>query len=118
MSYLDLDGIRSAFANHLIKHRRYSKAEAAMVVSDFPDSYTNCYLMEKYDSECEIDGKKYEKRINYTIFDRVGIKAPTFYFYTFYRSEDVADHKVGSYMKARKLYQVENLDMDDFPKLK
>lgn len=44
------------------------------------------------------------------------IFAPDFMFYTYYCLEDMQGHSVGEYRKARKLYQVTNIDKDDFPK--
>ena len=38
-----------------------------------------------------------------------------FRFYTYYAAEDIPNHLVGEYMAARKLYQVEDLDEEDFP---
>lgn len=114
--YLDEKGIKEAFAKHLITHRGYSKTEAAMAVSDFPDSYTLPYLDEDYVGEETIDGVSYEKYSSYTCLWRVGIAdVPMFRFYTYYNSDDVRDNLVGSYINAHKLYQVDNLDDDDFP---
>lgn len=117
MAYLDIDGIKQAFAEHMKKYRGYSDEEAAMAVSDFPDPYENCYLREEYIKDCEVDGVSYEKNASFTAFWRIGLDdVPMFRFYTYYRSEDIEGHTVGEYMKARKLFQVDDLDCSDFPK--
>ena len=41
MEYLDLDGIRDAFAKHLMQYRGYTNDEAKLAVSDFPDPFEN-----------------------------------------------------------------------------
>ena len=47
MKYLDTQGIKDAFAAHLMEKRGYTKDEAEMAVSDFPDPYGLPYLYEK-----------------------------------------------------------------------
>lgn len=114
---LDISGIKQAFAEHMKKYRGYSEEEAAIAVSDFPNPYHNCYLVETYLEDCEIDGVGYEKNACYTAFWRIGLKdVPMFRFYTYYRNEDIPNHLVGEYMEARKLFQVDELDLSDFPK--
>lgn len=116
MSYLDLEGIRAAFAGHLMEYRGYTKAEAEFAVSDFPDPYSCCYLFENYVENCMIDGEEYEKNASYTDFRHMGaVDEPPFCFYTYYRRADIRKHTVGEYMKAGKLYQREGLDIRDFP---
>jgi len=115
MKYLDLEGIKKAFGEHLKKYRGYSDDEAEMATSDFPDPYSNCYLNEDFVEECEIDGVDYEKNISYCDLGRIGMRIPPFCFYTYYRGEDIEDHTVGSYKSARKLFQVEDLELEDFP---
>lgn len=116
--YLSVEEIKKAFAHHLMKYRGYSEAEAEMAVYDFPDPYSNCYLNEDFIEHVEIDGISYEKNASSTSLWRVGIEdVPEFFFYTYYRDEDIPNHKVGEYKKAQKLYQVENLDKGDFPKM-
>ena len=115
MSYLNLDEIKAEFGNHLTAHLGYSKAEVAIAVSDFPDPYSNCYLNEEFVGKFVIDGEEYEQYASYTNFERVGIEAPAFCFYTFYCKADLPNSNVGEYRKARKLYQVEDLDDTDFP---
>ena len=119
MNYLNIDGIKQAFASHLMKHRGYTIEEADIAVSDFPDSYSSCYLDESYIGSCEIDGVAYKQYASNTVLWRVGIhNAPNFFFYTYYREEDVESGTVGSYMNARKLFQIDDLDEEDFPLLK
>lgn len=116
MAYLDIHGIKQAFAEHMKKYRGYSDEEAAIAVSDFPDPYGNCYLDEDYLEDCEIDGVEYEKNASHTAFWRIGINdVPMFKFYTYYCMDDIPNHKVGEYMNARKLFQVDDLDASDFP---
>ena len=116
MKYLDTKGIKNAFAAHLIKYRGYTKDEAEMAVSDFPDSYSLPYLYEDYIDDVTIDGKEYEMRASYTMLWECGILGvPMFRFYTYYLSEDIPNNTVGEYVNARKLFQVEDLDEDDFP---
>ena len=116
MSYLNLKGIRAAFAQHLRKYRGYSDVEAAMAVADFPDPYNLPYLEEEFISDEEIDDKEYEKYASVANLQLCGIDdVPVFKFYTYYNADDVASHKVEAYMRARKLYQVDDLDEDDFP---
>ena len=117
MKYLDTQGIKDAFAAHLMEKRGYTKDEAEMAVSDFPDPYALPYLYEKYLDNIMIDGKEYEKRASYTWFIVCGFyDLPMFRYYTYYLQEDVPNHKVGEYMNARKLYQTEDLDDADFPR--
>jgi hypothetical protein len=109
MKYLNIDEIKQAFAEHLMKHRGYTAEEADMAVFDFPDPYSNCYLDESYIGSCEIDGVTYKKYATSTDLWRVGIhNTPNFFFYTYYREED-SDYK---------LYQIDDLYEDDFPLLK
>jgi hypothetical protein len=116
MKYLDTNGIRNAFAKHLIEHRGYTKDEAAMATFDFPDPYNLPYLCEEYVGEEMIDGINYEKDACYTELWRCGISdVPMFRFYTYYAIDDIPNHQVGEYMEARKIYQVDDLDEEDFP---
>ena len=116
MSYLELDGIKAAFAEHMMMHRGYSREEADMAVSDFPDPYSNCYLDEDFVGDCEIDGEEYGQYACYTNLWRVGIVGmPEFRFYTYYRRSDIPNNRVGEYKKAKKLYQIDDLDKADFP---
>lgn len=118
MKYLCMDEIKEAFAQHLMKYRGYTAEEADMAVSDFPDPYSNCYLDESYIDTCEIDGVSYQKYASNTDLWRVGIhNVPNFFFYTYYREEDVEGHTVGDYMNAQKLFQIDDLDDEDFPLL-
>ena len=114
--YLDEQGIKDAFAAHLMKSRGYSADEAMLAVSDFPDPYRLPYLDEDFVGDVTIDGVDYEKRASYTCLWKVGMDdVPMFRFYTLYREEDIPHNQVGEYMTARKLYQVKGLDDDDFP---
>ena len=116
MKYLDVDGIKTAFAKHLMKYRDYSEEEAEMAVSDFPDPYSLPYLQEQYIGEVTIDGMEYEKCASYTLLFLCGIHGvPMFRFYTYYALDDIPGHRVGEYMAAKKLYQVEELNEEDFP---
>ena len=116
MKYLDLQGIKDAFAKHMIEHRGYSEQEAAIAVSDFPDPYELPYLDEEYIDEVTIDGVDYERNASYTSFWKCGLEGiPMFRFYTYYCIDDIPNHQVGEYINARKLFQVEDLDDDDFP---
>ena len=116
MTYIDINGIKNAFAEHLKKYRGYSDEEAEMAVSDFPDPYENCYLVEEYLEETEIDGIEYEKNASYTAFWRIGLDSvPMFKFYTYYCCDDISGHTVGEYLSAKKLFQVDEIDDDDFP---
>ncbi len=116
MKYLDVDGIKRAFADHLIKYRDYSESEAVIAVSDFPNPYELPYLDEEFICEEEIDGIEYNKYASVTNLWKCGIyDMPTFRFYTYYATEDIPNHKVGEYISARKLYQVDDLDDGDFP---
>ena len=116
MKLLDIEGIKAAFAEHMMIHRGYSPDEAAIAVSDFPDPYENCYLDEDYVGECEIEGEAYEQRACYTVFWRIGMDdVPAFRFYTYYRRSDIPNNKVGEYRNAKKWYQVDGLETADFP---
>ena len=116
MGYLDLQGIKDAFAKHMMMYRGYSEDEARIAVSDFPDPYSLPYLDEEYIGNVTIDGMEYEKNASFTSFWKCGIwGVPMFRFYTYYAVADIPNNKVGEYMKARKLYQVDDLDDDDFP---
>lgn len=116
MKTLDEQGIRSAFAEHLLKYRDYSEAEVAEAVSDFPDPYSLPYLDEEYLGVETIDNADYEKFASFTNFERCGIEGiSAFRFYTYYAVEDLPNHTVGEYSAARKLYQADDLSEDDFP---
>jgi len=115
MKYLDTAGIKKSFAEHLKKYRDYSDEEAEAATSDFPNRYENCYLTEDYVDNCDIDGVGYEQNCCYCDMSIVGMDVPPFCFYTFYREEDIENNLVGEYKSARKLFQVEDLDMADFP---
>lgn len=116
MRYLSIDEIKKEFANHLKKYRGYTDEEAAIAVSDFPNPYSNCYLDEDWVGDCEIEEVAYKKYTSSTALWRVGMpNVPDFFFYTYYRTEDVPNNKVGEYMNARKLFQIEELDAEDFP---
>ena len=115
MKYLDLDGIKAAFAGHLMEYRYYTPEEADLAVSDFPDTYANPYLFEDFVGPCKIDGVTYEQYASYTMLWRIGMDIPDFRFYTFYCMEDIKDHLVGEYRNAKKLYQTNELDISDFP---
>ena len=115
MNYLKVDEVKAAFGNHLTACLGYSKAEVSLAVSDFPDPYANCYLNEEFVGKCVIDGEEYEQYASYTAFERIGIDAPPFCFYTFYCKADIPNSTDGEYRNARKLYQVDDLDDSDFP---
>lgn len=117
MTYLDTVGIKEAFAQHLMKYRGYTKEEADFAVSDFPDGDIP-YLISDYLGECEIDGEIYYKDACHTMLWLVGIhNIPDFQFYRYYRASDIPNHKVGEYLAAKKLYQIENLNSEDFPNM-
>lgn len=118
MVYQDVDGIRESFAAFLCKNARYSKADAAFAVSDFPSMIENCFLDQKYIGAVDIDGVEYEQRATWTNFIETGMvntKGKTFCFYMFYRVEDVANSTVREYENARKLFSITDLDPTDFP---
>lgn len=117
MKFLTIDEIKKVFAKLLIKHRKYTKYEAEIAVSDFPDPYTNCYLNESFlEDNVEICGELYQKYATSTSLWRVGIHdVPDLYFYTYYKAEDIKGHTVGDYMNAHKLYQIDELNDEDFP---
>lgn len=116
MKYLNIKEIKQAFAQHLIKYRNYTAEEAEIAVSDFPDPYSNPYLDEDYIGPYEIDGILYGQYASTTALWRVGIhNVPDFQFYTYYREEDIKGGTVGDYINARKLFQVDDLNKEDFP---
>ena len=116
MKYLTVEEIKAAFAELLMEHRDYSEEEAEIAVSDFPDPYNLPYQREEFVEDVKIDGARYEKYATVVNLSICGIEDfPVFCFYTFYRKEDIRHHRVTEYMKARKLFQVDELDMDDFP---
>lgn len=118
MKYLNVAEIKQAFAEHLMKHRGYTAEEADMAVYDFPDPYSNCYLDESYIDECEIDGVAYKQYATNTDLWRAGLyNVPNFFFYSYYRKEDVEGGTVGDYMNAQKLFRVDELNEEDFPLL-
>lgn len=118
MKYLSIEEIKQEFAKHLMKHRGYTAEEADMAVYDFPDPYSNCYLDERYIGSCEIEGVGYQQYATSTDLWRVGIhNVPNFFFYTYYKEEDVESHTVGDYMNAQKLFRLDDLDEEDFPLL-
>ena len=116
MGYLDIQGVKDALAKHMMLHRGYSEIEAQIAVSDFPNPYNLPYLEEEYICDEIIDGVKYEKNASYTSFWKCGIEGvPMFRYYTYYAIDDIPHKKVREYMKARKLFQVDDLNDDDFP---
>ena len=115
MEYLDTAGIRRAFAAHLIQYRGYTDEEADVAVSDFPDGQLP-YLFSDYIGECKIEGEPYYMDASHTSLWLVGLDdVPDFCFYTYYRVADIPNHTGAEYAAARKLYQTEDLDPDDFP---
>ena len=119
MNYLKLDGIRAAFAKHLMVHLDYDEEEAQDAVNDFPNPYVNPYLLEEYVDDVDINGVEYQKCATCADLSRCGIDdVPFFCFYTLYRMEDLKTTRVIDYINARKLYQVDDLDRDDFPEMK
>lgn len=87
-----------------------------MAVADFPDPYNLPYLEEEYIGEEEIGEDEFEKYASVADLRLCGIDdVPIFRFYTYYNCDDVGSHSVRAYMKARKLYQVDDLDEEDFP---
>lgn len=111
IKYLNEDEIRAAFAIYLQVTRDYTEDEAAIAVSDFPNPYILPYQVEEYEDETEINGVEYEVRKDYTNFTPITGEwddgTTSFCFHTYYRKEDVPNRKVGEYMKARKLYSVD-----------
>lgn len=106
MAWLNVNEIRELFAKHLINYKDYSEDEAKLAVSDFPDPYNLPYMTEEYLGRETVDGIEYEKCISSADLARCGFgDIPVFRYYTLYATEDVADHLVGSYMTARKLFQ-------------
>ena len=96
--------------------RGYSEEEADVAVHDFPDPYSNPYLREEYIDTVEVDGIEYERNADCVDLTVCGIdNVPRFCFYTLYRVDDIPNHKVGEYRDARKLFQTEDLDPNDFP---
>ena len=115
MTYLTTDDIKRAFADHLMLHRGYTEEEASMAVSDFPDGNIP-YLISDYVGECEIDGEQYYKEACHTMLWLVGIvDVPDFKFYRYYRMADIPTHKAGEFYAAKKIYQIEDLNEEDFP---
>jgi len=114
--YLDTEGIRNAFSRYLMENRGYDEDDAEYAASDFPDPYAQCYLMEEYLGECEIDGEKYEQYTSWTDFSMMmGMDSlPHFGFYTYYRSSDMPGHLVKEYRAAKKYYSVNNIKKKDF----
>ncbi|MBQ6260054.1 MAG: hypothetical protein IJK59_02265, partial [Firmicutes bacterium] len=72
MKYLDVAGIKAAFAEHLKEYLDYSDEEAAIAVSDFPDPYGLPYLKEEYIGEECIDGVDYEMNASKVSFGMFG----------------------------------------------
>ncbi len=115
MKYLDVNGIKEAFAKHLMKYRGYDEEEAKMAVSDFPNPYQLPYLFEDYIEMTEIDGVEYEKRASKCDFRPCGVfDLEEFHYYTYYKAEDIQNSLVMEYLSADKLFQVEDLDEGDF----
>ena len=115
MTYLDENGIKNALAKHLMEYRGYSEKKATLAVSDFPDPYNLPYLDEEYVDDETIDDEEYEKYASVVDLRKCGfVGTPIFRFYTYYAIEDIPNQTVGEYLAAKKLFQTEDLDEDDF----
>ena len=78
-----------------------------------------CRRAFKSASRDQGDGVAYQKNATSTDLWRAGIhNVPNFFFYTYYREEDIESRSVGDYMNAQKLFQIDDLDEEDFPLLK
>ncbi len=116
MKYLDIDGIREAFFAHLAQTVEYTEEEAETSFAEFPDPFGTAYLLEEYLGDCEIDGEQYSRCASWTDFWSIGVyEVPVFRYYTYYRASDAPNHQAGEYMAAKRLFQVDDLDEEDFP---
>ena len=64
--------------------------------------------------EVEIDGEEYEMNASKADFFMFGGDTPAFCFYTFYKMSQIEGHTVAEYKAANRLFQIDNLDPEDF----
>lgn len=118
MKYVDAAAVRQAFIDHLVKYCDYTREDAEEMASyGVPSRYENCWLTEEYRGEVEIAGEEYIKYASYTLFFLVEIYGvPSFRYYTYYRASDIEDRRRSEqYDAAKKLYQLDDLDLEEFP---
>ena len=108
---LDHDAISKAFKKYLMDVLGYDEGAADFVVKcDFETPYNAPFVLQDYEGDYTVDGKKYSVRFCYTEFRACGLfhlaeKEP-FEFYTLFDLETLPDNTVGSYQNAKKLYLI------------
>ena len=136
--YISFEELKAKLIEHLIKYRRYGESDAKLATCDFTDPYDYELCDCSYIEECEICGEEYIKRaywIDFTVqfgraIDTYGAYLSPeeleeyssilkemdkpFCFYTYFKIDDDFDQTVGAYKRSKRLYQVEDLNMDDF----
>ena len=105
----DYEAIAGAFKKYLMEVFFYDEGEADFVVStDFENPYNTPFIVQDYEGQYTIGGKKYEVRLCRTDFCIVGLFhlacEPQFEFYMLFDLETLPDNSVGSYQNARKMY--------------
>jgi len=108
---IDHEGISRAFKAYLTDILGYDEDEADFVVeNDFENPYDTQYIFQDFEGNYVVDGKNYEVMLCHTDFSVMGMYhlcgLEPFEFYMYIDKEDLGDHTVGSYSKARKLYLV------------
>ena len=116
MSYISLEETRKAFGEFLKKYRGYSQSDVDMALMDFEDFYDNEFCGQEWlESDFKIDGEKYEKRSAWVAFQEFGGGKP-FRFYMYFHFDDDDDgHTVGEYQECKRLFQVDDINDEDFP---
>lgn len=108
---LDHDAIAEAFKKYLMEVLEYDEDDADFVVrNDFENPYDTPFILQDYEGDYTVDGKKYLVYFCYTEFRMCGLfrlanKEP-FEFYMFFDRETLPDNTVGSYQNATKLYLI------------
>ena len=117
MGYINSTDINENFKKFLIDEGSFSEMEAEMGAYGFPyEESGSPFITEKYVDEVNIEGFRYEKKAcTYSMYELnivSGKHLNDFLFYKYYCLEDIEDGF--DYSKARKLYAVDNIDINDF----
>ena len=116
MKYVTAEDVKKAYMAHMMKYRGYDEQEAEDAAMAVPSRYEVCWLIEDRLGEVEIDGEEYVKCAVHTMFFLMGIyNVPMFRYYVYYRVSDIPNESPEEYAAARTLYQLDDLDPDDFP---